>query len=245
MKETKGASYRVALSGLLLAVMLVLGFLESLLPGFGVPGIRLGLSNSVLIFSVYVLGTPNAYILMVLKVLLSGFLFGGVSAMIYAFAGGLLSLTVMILLRKLPKIPLVVVSMAGGLCHNIGQVAVAMVILHMPVQMLYYLAALSVAGLVCGLLTGLAAGGVMRYLTGIKHLSVPANPVTDRILIVIALVLIATGFIFAVGTVKQTLPTQAQQAETLPTLMTDEELKQMLTQPEGGLLPALTESPQL
>lgn len=243
MKETRGASYRIALSGLLLAVMLVLGFLESLLPSFGIPGIRLGLSNSVLIFSIYVLGIPNAYILMVLKVLLSGFLFGGVSAMIYAFAGGLLSLTVMILLHKLPKIPLVAVSMAGGLFHNVGQVAVAMVIFHTPVQMLYYLAVLCAAGLVCGLLTGLAAGGAMRYLTKIRNLSVPANPVADRVLIAAALVLIAAGIVLTIGTMKQSLPAQVQQTETVPSMMTEEELKQMLTQAGSSSLPVLTENP--
>ena len=65
----------------------------------GVPGIKLGLSNGVLIFAVYMLNLPTAFVLMVLKVVLSGLLFGGVNAMMYAFAGGLVSMVFMALLR--------------------------------------------------------------------------------------------------------------------------------------------------
>ncbi|MDY3817360.1 MAG: Gx transporter family protein, partial [Candidatus Limiplasma sp.] len=120
-------SKRVALCGLLLALMLVLGYVESLLPAVsGVPGIKLGLSNGVLIFAVYMLNVPTAFVLMGLKVALSGLLFGGVSAMIYAAAGGVLSLTVMCLLSRVRGLHPVVVSMAGGVFHNVGQLGMAM-----------------------------------------------------------------------------------------------------------------------
>ena len=76
---------RIALSGLLVALMLVLGYVESLIPvAAGIPGIKLGLSNGVLIFAIYMLGIPTAFVLMLLKVVLSGLMFGGVSAMMYA-----------------------------------------------------------------------------------------------------------------------------------------------------------------
>ena len=83
---------RIAQCGLLTAMMLVLGFIESLLPvAAGVPGIKLGLSNGVLLFALYMMDAPTAFVLMLLKVLLSGLLFGGVSAMMYAMAGGICS----------------------------------------------------------------------------------------------------------------------------------------------------------
>ena len=64
---------RIALSGLLVALMLVLGYVESLIPvAAGIPGIKLGLSNGVLIFAIYMLGIPTAFVLMLLKVVLSG-----------------------------------------------------------------------------------------------------------------------------------------------------------------------------
>ena len=162
MNAAQKQARRVALCGMLLALMLVLGFVESQLPvAAGIPGIKLGLSNGVLIFAVYMLNIPTAYLLMGLKVLLSGLLFGSPSAMMYAFAGGVLSLTVMALLSRLRGVSPVVISMIGGLCHNVGQVALAMVILHTP-RLVYYMAVLMVVGMITGLATGLAANGIIR-----------------------------------------------------------------------------------
>ena len=102
MNATQKQARRIAICGMLLALMLVLGFVESQLPvAAGIPGVKLGLSNGVLIFAVYMLNVPTAYLLMGLKVLLSGMLFGSPSAMMYAFAGGAVSLTVMCLLSRM------------------------------------------------------------------------------------------------------------------------------------------------
>ncbi len=157
----------LALCGLLLALTLVLGYVESLLPvAPGVPGIKLGLSNGVLIFAVYMLNIPTAFVLMILKVLLSGLLFSGVSSMIYGFAGGVLSMTCMALLSRVKGIHPVTVSMAGGVAHNVGQVAMAMLVLGTP-SLVYYMAVLMVVGLATGALTGIAANLVMKHL---RHL---------------------------------------------------------------------------
>lgn len=159
---------RIALSGLLVALMLVLGYVESLLPvAAGIPGIKLGLSNGVLIFAVYMLGIPTAFLLMVLKVVLSGLMFGGVSAMMYAFAGGLLSMLCMAALSRVKGVHVVVVSMLGGVMHNVGQVGLAMVMLHTP-KLLYYMAILMVVGLACGTLTGVCASSVMKHLKALR-----------------------------------------------------------------------------
>ena len=157
---------RIALSGLLVALMLVLGFIESLIPVGSIPGIKLGLSNGVLIFAVYMLGIPTAFLLMVLKVVLSGLLFGGVSAMMYAFAVGMVSMICMSLLSRVKDIHPVTVSMVGGVAHNVGQVGLAMIMLRTP-KLLYYMAILMLVGLLCGALTGVCATGVMKHL---KHI---------------------------------------------------------------------------
>lgn len=162
MNQTRKQAQRIALCGMLLALMLVLGFVESQIPvAVGIPGVKLGLSNGVLIFAVYMLNIPTAFVLMGLKVLLSGFLFGSPSAMMYALAGGVLSLTVMCLLSRIKGLSPVVVSMMGGLSHNVGQVALAMVVLQTP-KLLYYMAILMAVGLLTGLLTGLAAKPLLR-----------------------------------------------------------------------------------
>ena len=160
--KTQKQAQRVALCGMLLALMLVLGFVESQIPvAAGIPGIKLGLSNGVLIFAVYMLGVPTSFLLMTLKVLLSGFLFGSPSAMMYAFAGGVLSLTVMCVLSRMKGLSPIVVSMVGGLSHNVGQVTLAMIILHTP-KLMYYMAILMGVGLVTGCATGVAANGIIR-----------------------------------------------------------------------------------
>jgi len=160
---------RIALSGLLVALMLVLGYVESLIPvAAGIPGIKLGLSNGILIFAIYMLGIPTAFLLMVLKVVLSGLMFGGVSAMMYAMAGGLVSMVAMSLLSRVKGIHPVVVSMMGGVGHNVGQVGLAMIMLNTP-KLLYYMALLMIVGLICGALTGVCADSVMKHLKKIKR----------------------------------------------------------------------------
>lgn len=159
---------KIAQCGLLTAMMLVLGFIESLLPvAAGVPGIKLGLSNGVLLFALYMMDAPTAFVLMLLKVLLSGLLFGGVSAMMYAMAGGVLSMLGMILLKKL-KFHLLTVSMAGAVLHNLAQVLLAMIILETD-QLIYYMAVLLLVGLACGAVTGVAARATIGHMKKIKR----------------------------------------------------------------------------
>ena len=163
-KSNQERTQRIALCGLLIAMMLVLGFIESRIPiNAGIPGIKLGLSNGVLIFAVYMLDIPTAWLLMVLKVTLSGLLFGGFNTIMYALAGGVLSMLTMTLLSRIKGMHPVTVSMAGGVMHNVGQVALAMILLHTR-QLLYYMAILIFVGLACGALTGIVASSVMKHL---------------------------------------------------------------------------------
>ncbi len=194
MKRQRRSTYWLTVCAMLLTVMLILGWVESLLPSVAIPGVKLGLSNGVLIFAVYMLDVPTAFTLMALKVILSGLLFSGPSAMIYAFAGGLVSLCVMSLMSRARSLHPVIVSMAGGVAHNVGQVAMAMLVLHSPRQMLYYLAVLMLVGLGCGALTGVAAHLTMRHM---KHIAwkkpVSAGRSGPLVWITAALVLAALG----------------------------------------------------
>lgn len=158
---------RTALCGLLTAMMLVLGFIESLIPvAAGVPGIKLGLSNGVLIFALYMLDAPTAFVLMIVKVVLSGLLFGGVSAMLYAMAGGILSMLTMMLLKRF-NFHMVVISMFGAVMHNVGQVAMAMLVLQTP-KLMYYMAILMLVGLATGAVTGIAANTTIKHIKKLR-----------------------------------------------------------------------------
>ena len=161
-RNEKKSVRRLTLSALLVTVMLMLGYVESLVPT-GLPGVKLGLSNSVLLIAIVWLGIPNAFALMVVKVLLSGLLFSGVSAMIYAFAGGLLSMIVMALLYKSKAFSLIPIAMAGGAAHNIGQIAMAMLMLETP-RLVYYMAILMLVGLGMGFATGTVATILLKRL---------------------------------------------------------------------------------
>lgn len=168
MRKKRFTVQTIAQCGLLTAMMLVLGFIESLLPvAAGVPGIKLGLSNGVLLFALYMMDAPTAFILMLLKVILSGLLFGGVSAMMYAMAGGICSMLGMILLKKL-KFNLITVSMVGAVLHNLGQVLLAMIILETD-QLIYYMAVLLLVGLACGAVTGVAAKATIGHMKKLKR----------------------------------------------------------------------------
>ena len=95
----------VARFGLLAALSLVLGYFDRAIPitwllGGAVPGIKLGLANTVLLYAVYLMDWRSSVALMLTKVFLSGFLFGSMSAILYSLSGGVLSLIVMLLARK-------------------------------------------------------------------------------------------------------------------------------------------------
>ena len=102
------STQRVARFGLLTALALVLGLLDRAIPltallGGAAPGIKLGLANTVLLYAVYLMDWPSAILLMLTKVILSGFLFGSLTAILYSLSGGILSLLVMLLVRKKPE----------------------------------------------------------------------------------------------------------------------------------------------
>ena len=159
MKNTQ----RLTLGALLLAVMLVLGYVESLIPLTGMPGVKLGLSNCVLMLSLNWLGSGMTLALMAGKVLLSGLLFGSPFSMLYALAGGLCSLGLMMGLRKIPGVSFFGLGMAGGAAHNLAQVLLAMLLLQTP-SLISYLALLLPVGAVAGFLTGLVAGRLHLHL---------------------------------------------------------------------------------
>lgn len=100
---------RVARFGLLTALALVLGLIDRAIPlsallGGAIPGIRLGLANTVLLYAVYLMDWKSCVLLMLTKVLLSGFLFGSLTAILYSLAGGALSLLVMLSVRRKPAV---------------------------------------------------------------------------------------------------------------------------------------------
>ena len=128
---------------------------------------KLGLANLVIVLALYKMGTGEAYLLSVVRVLLTGFLFGNYFSIIYSLAGGLLSLSVMALLRKNGGFSVMGVSLAGGVFHNIGQLIVAMLVVE-TFNVIYYVPVLLIAGMLTGLLIGIVSNEMLKRLVNIS-----------------------------------------------------------------------------
>lgn len=159
MKKTK----RLVLLAMLTAVAMILSYVESLLPSVGIPGVKMGLANIAVIFALFRFGWKEAAALSLVRVVLVSLLFGSVGAMLYSLAGAVLSLAVMVLLRRIDRFSTVGISVAGGVAHNAGQILMAMLILQTK-QLLGYLPVLAVSGIAGGVLTGLAAALLIRRI---------------------------------------------------------------------------------
>lgn len=152
----------IAKTGMLVAVAFVLSYIESMLPlNLGVPGIKLGLSNIVVLFSIFNLNTLTAFCIAIVRIVLCGITFGSLSGMLYSLSGGILSFVVMLLLKKTKKFSIYGVSVAGGVSHNIGQILVAIAVLNNKLIM-YYFPFLLIAGVVAGIATGMLGGILIK-----------------------------------------------------------------------------------
>ncbi len=148
----------------LIAVAMILSYIESLIPAFvAVPGVKMGLSNIATVFTLYALGWPYAIIVSVIRVLLSALLFGNVTSLIYSLSGAALALASMILLKKLDKFSSVGVSVVGGLFHNVGQITAACLIMETSAISLY-LIPLTISGTIAGVVIGLVAGNLVNRI---------------------------------------------------------------------------------
>lgn len=155
---------KTAYGGLFLALALVASYVEMLIPiQIGIPGVKIGLANGVIMVLLYMTNARGAYVVSVARVLLSGFLFGNLMMILYSMAGGLLSLTVMVLLKRMGGFSPIGVSVAGGVSHNIGQLAVAILVLETG-RLVYYLPVLLISGTIAGVLIGVVAGEIIKRL---------------------------------------------------------------------------------
>ena len=158
---------RTAYFGVFTALALIFSYVETLIPiQLGIPGAKLGLANLVIVIVLYKTDWKEALLLSVVRIVLSGFLFGNLFSIIYSLAGGILSLAVMAAIRKDKGFSVIGVSMAGGVCHNIGQLIVAMIVVQ-TYQVGYYLPVLLIAGLATGTLIGVISSGVLKRLSNL------------------------------------------------------------------------------
>lgn len=160
MQKTK----KITVLGVLAALSIVLSFVETLLPPIyaAVPGIKIGLANIVNIFLLYKFSIKDTAAVTLVRVLTVAFLFGNLMTLAYSIAGAFLSIAIMALLKKTNRFSTVGVSIAGGVAHNLGQIAVAIIVTS-TLEIGYYMIFLCISGILSGTLIGIAGALVLKY----------------------------------------------------------------------------------
>lgn len=154
--------------GLLIALAFVLSYLESCLPIFiGIPGVKLGLANLVVLVALYITDYRVALGVSIVRIILSGITFGNLFSMWFSLAGGVLSYLVMILLKKIGRFSPIGVSISGAVSHNIGQLIVAACVVE-STNILYYFPVLLLSGIIAGFLIGILGGFLVQRLESLQ-----------------------------------------------------------------------------
>lgn len=160
-------SKKIAWMAMLLALAFVLSFLERMLSfEIPVPGVKLGIANLAVLMGLYTMGTKSAFVISLVRILLDGMTFGNAYRMMYSMAGGLLSFAIMCIGKKW-NWSIMSVSMAGGLCHNIGQIIIAIIILKTS-ELITYLPVLVLAGIGTGAVNGMLCGMIVKTFRQIE-----------------------------------------------------------------------------
>ena len=141
---------------------IVLSFIESQIPAFvAIPGVKVGLANMAVIFMLYKFGVKEAIVVSLVRIILISILFGQAVSFFYSISGAVLSFTVMLLIKKLTPLSEVVVSVVGGIMHNVGQIIAASILLETNV-VVYYLPFLLVSGTVAGIVVGVVSAILIK-----------------------------------------------------------------------------------
>ena len=155
---------KIALVGILTAATIVVGVLESFIPSVGIPGVKLGLANIMILIVLYELGILEAAFVNLARVFLVALFRGTIFAMAFwmSFAGAFLSLAVMILFYLfIKKFSIIGVSVVGAIFHVIGQILVAMIFLSTPL-IVYYLPIIAISAVITGVLVGITAKLIIK-----------------------------------------------------------------------------------
>lgn len=160
----KKSTKKITLTAVLVALAMILSYVESLIPAFvAVPGVKIGLANTVTVFALYIIGRRGALCVSLVRVLLSSLLFGNSVSLMYSLSGALLSFLCMALVMRSSVFSSVGVSVVGGVMHNAGQILCAVLVLRTGTVFLY-LPALVISGVIAGIVVGIIAGLVTERL---------------------------------------------------------------------------------
>lgn len=155
---------KISRVGVFVALSFLFSYLEFLIPlPFAFPGMKLGLANIVILVPLYLWGGKMAFLISMIRVVLVSITFGNMTYLIFSMAGALLSLLVMIGLKRWKAVSIVGVSTMGGVFHNVGQLVIAMAMVN-STGLLYYFPPLLIAGSIAGYVMGLISMKVLNHI---------------------------------------------------------------------------------
>ncbi len=158
--KSRSSASRVTLIAIFSTIALMFSYLEVIFPiSVGIPGVKIGIANLVIILAMYHLETKDAFGINILRVVLAGLLFGGFFVMIYSMSGAILSFLAMYIFKKINKFSIIGISMTGGVFHNLGQLILATFIMS-DLKMFFYFPVLLFSGMITGILIGFVANAL-------------------------------------------------------------------------------------
>lgn len=153
-------------AALLAALALIFSYIEVLIPfNFGIPGVKLGIANLVVIVALYYLGPKYAFVINMIRVFVAGLLFTGLFGCLYSLAGALLSFAMMLLIKKTGLFSVTGVSICGGVFHNLGQILIAAFLIS-SLKIFVYFPVLIISGVISGCIIGVVAFLILQRLPG-------------------------------------------------------------------------------
>lgn len=166
LQSNDSRTKRLTYSALMAALALIFSYIEVLIPfNIGVPGIKLGIANLVVIIALYYLGPGYAFSINLIRVVVAGLLFNGLFGFLYSLAGAVLSFAIMFLAKKSGLFSITGVSICGAVFHNLGQIIIAAFLIS-SLKIFAYFPVLIISGVVCGTIIGIIAYLIMQRLPG-------------------------------------------------------------------------------
>ncbi len=147
---------RLITLSLFLSMAIVLSIVESFIPSFSIPGAKLGLANIMTLVVLNIYGERDAFLIVILRIVLVGLLRGITIGFFLSLSGGIFAFLLMVIFKRLKIFSIVSVSVMGSLGHSVGQIIAAIIILSTP-QLVYYFPFIFLIAIPTGVFTGLVA----------------------------------------------------------------------------------------
>lgn len=150
---------------MLTAVAIILNIIESIIPFFYIPGIKIGLANIIIVAVLYLYGTKEAFYVSILRVIVVGLLRTGLfsTTFLFSLSGAIFSLTIMAIIKKTNIFSIIGVSIIGSIFHSIGQILMAFIILK-NTSIYAYLPIMLIISIITGIFIGFISKEVVKLI---------------------------------------------------------------------------------